>query len=272
MKKTYLRFLLLASSLLVVTIFTTCVLVPVVLATPLLEKAKSDYQYQLDEYRQEYDDFDAKRTQYNSIHTFASQEELVLAAKIVMLRRVGVWRAYLQMLKVELIEAKGIDEVTRQRLINTFESWEIALDDHSERISNLETRDELVGESIYLNNQKNGLTLDTYVGLAHIKLAQLQHLLDGQRTLANEIVNQVQIQIKDTVTQESRLRGFEQVKEIHQLVQNQLALVDAQVEKLELSTSDPVNDYDEIITGLAPTYQQLNQSYAYIKELAKGLE
>lgn len=245
--------------------------VRVVFASELLSQAERDFQFQLEKYRDEYRSFDLKRGQYQNLQTFASQDELVAAARVMLLRRADVWYAYLQALRVRVSEADGFPNIERDMWISQIVNWEVALSAQKELVNKADNKDALLAAAQNLDTQGPALQSFSYELTAYLEWSYLQSNITQIHMVADKLKEAVATQILDADVRNTRLRGFDEVNKSLSLAQNTLNTVRA--EKLHFGQGyDLSGDYKKAMDEFTPSYQQIQRSYQLIKELSLGIE
>jgi len=243
-----------------------------IFASELLDQAKSDYFFQLEKYREEEKDFYLKRSQYRNLQTFASQEEAVQAAKVMLIRRAEVWRTYFQAVRIALLETKGVDIIARNSQTNKIETWQKNMIEHKKRLENLNVIDAVLLESQSLEEQKQTIEKLTYQSLGILAIAKLQANTDQLKAFSQKIKDAIEAQELNEQVKQTKLRGFIEID--RSLSNSQTAISQANI-KLANFEGDIFNaklGFENVQEKLIASYDQIRRAYQLLVELSEGVE
>lgn len=185
-------------------------LVPVVMALTPVEQARNEFVNQYDLYRTVYTEFQLKNNQYKSNPTFAREEELVVAAKEMVLQRNQVWWAYFQALKVEVAENLGLKDDLKSGLQSNLQNEQNNLDQAKTTITSIENREDLMTQALNINNKAAD-----YFGIgiyteAYLRQAKIDYAASELTSFGKAIRQAAGSQILDPEVKSARIRGIEE--------------------------------------------------------------
>jgi hypothetical protein len=233
------------------------------------DQAVQDYLYQLEQYRASYNDFQLKREQFNKIDSFANQEVLVSATKVMLTLRAKVWHTYWQALKSDVSTVEGIDGTIRQHLITNLESVQQFAQSHEATVSALTDRDDLLEEGVRLNEYKQDYNNLVYRTLLELRIARFHWALLQLEDFAPILRNNIGIQIRDAGLREQKLRGMNEVEQLLDVSREQYGQVIAEYYKVK-QIRNYENKYEEVMEQLEPVYDPMKRAQQLMSELAEG--
>lgn len=239
-------------------------------ASEVYDEALTTYDSSLNIYRNDYEDYLLKREQFEKIDSFANQEDLVLAARNMLLSRSQVWLAYWRALRILLIETPGVEKEYTQELVTMMDRHEDELKDHTERLETLKTKEELNGEAIWLNDLKDDYESDAYKVLLHIRMARYHWALTQMEAFVPILEENIEIQIRNESTKKAKLRGLDEVSSIIETSRTEMIPV---VEKyIKLERMDYEKAYENMVKELGKSYANTFRSIKLIVEISEGTE
>lgn len=242
-----------------------------VVASELLDKARSDYDFQLEKYRDEYRAFDLKKTQYQNLETFATLEELVSTAKAMLHRRDEVWYTFLQALRIEILETDGFDNTERADIAGQIEAEQGYIKDHQKLIENATTKEDLLPLAKEFNDKRIELETLSYEGMALVTHAKIKQSINLLTSFNDKIMKAAEVQIRDSTVRTSRIRGLEEMKRI-------IDLADSELEKVKKerfifkNAYSPKDTYEKAMEELVTVYTHVVRADKLAQELSKGIE
>ncbi len=242
-----------------------------VMATTAVDQAREQYRREFEVYRQNDASFTVKKGQYDSSPTFAHEQELIEAARTMLLARAQLWWSYWQALKVEVAEVPGLDETVRGKLISQLDESQRFLDDNKSVVAVNASRSGLLTLAQEVNRQDSKNHVLAYSTLGLIHKARLYYALAQTLEFATQLEQRVEQQIRDEALRDARVRGIAETK---MLLMQALERVGGEV----ITTEDystayrPQRQFEKTVGNLNPSYDQLKQSFALLTELAKGIE
>lgn len=245
--------------------------VGVVQASQALDKAKADYQYQLDTYRSAYDEFLLKRTQFENTSSFANQEEMVKAAKDMLTRRARVWKTYWQVLRVDTWETEGLNPAMRDELIGEIDEIQVLLNEHEINIPGINNREPLLAEAIAINLEDLRFENSSYKVLFELEMARFDWAMRQLKEFHNTLDAAIEVQVRSNSEKQLKKRGLEEVISII----NRLGEVYDEIgEDLRRpnKTRKYIKIYKNMVDELSPYYSDMIRVNDLLVEISEGIE
>ncbi|HQM15977.1 MAG TPA: hypothetical protein PLM16_02090 [Candidatus Woesebacteria bacterium] len=176
---------------------------------------------QLNQYQHDERQYRVALDQYQRLQTLSSIEEVVTAARQLILSRNLALQSYLNLLRLKLIEAEGIEITHKNQVVVQIESLLELLKEHSAQALNITQREEInqLAESfqeIYFQIRST-----SYYGLSILEIGKLQAVYD-QAVVINQRIQMANE--SDSKQEASRERALLEVnkliKELPQLFSN----------------------------------------------------
>jgi len=232
---------------------------------------RNDYLNQYQQFRSAYADYTLNKNQYTNAPTFAHEEQLVSAAKIMLTERAKLWLSYWQVLTAEVGENQGISETERTELADRLNQTQTELSAHQQAVAVATTRAELNEQAKNLNDQKYKYEGISYITLDHINQGRLRVAIRELKVFAENVKQATQNQIRETEEREARLRGIE---EVIQMLSTQEEQANKPIKTLEqYNRSHRASEvYQDAVEVDLQIYTQIKQAYNLLKELGKEIE
>lgn len=258
-----LRFLVLG---VVICLF---MIVGLVSSNQALAMTLTNYQSSLDKYREAYSDFEVKRGFYNQTQTFAAEESLVDAARLLLITRNRVWTDYfsyqIKQLSVKELEGNALALNQIGPLTNQVE-W---LTSESKSYEPLSTRTPLLAAAANVNTLK-----DTYDRLAYqtnviMVFGRMQYtakqLIQFNQALQQRVESQDIVQ----VDKQTKLRGLTVALERLEALQTSIEINRAELlDRMAYSGSEV---YPQLVESTQSLYGELMRINQIHEELADGV-
>lgn len=229
-----------------------------------------DYQRDAGVYRDAYTEYSVKKGAYIQLNTFATEEELIQAARKMLLARADVWSSYWQLLWMKM---SGLQEfpvedkkIWRQKFITEVD-W---LKSHKEAVSKAKTRADLNKEGALLNDKSNDLGVLAFAANADITIGSLIQSTQKLLNFNQELLGRVTAQQFTAEEKETKTRGLEVQAERINTILTQLKTIRAAYKDSVSYAS--AQAFSKINQETAPLYIELSQQYQIAKELAGGVE
>ena len=231
---------------------------------------RSDYQRDLDIYRDAHAQFVVKKSEFQQFGTFASEDALIDSAQQVLLARDDVWIAYWKLLSAKF-------ETLTDRVMSRTSEWQGKFETEIEWLEANKialkagnTRKLLLAEAVALNNKADDLGSMSFDANSEISVSTLvqttKSLLAFNQGL-DERVKQQQLSVGE---KETKTRGLAVNAERIQSILTRLEVLRTEfVEKSGYATAESFTKITEV---LDPLYTEINQQYQVAKELSTGVE
>ncbi len=220
----------------------------------------SDHQQQEKKYRIAVD-------QYKRLQTLNSIEEAVTATKNAMLSRNQVLETYLELNRLKLVEAEGIEISHKEIVLDQIESNQKSLASFEEKLNqelNREQINQLAEEFGPIGQQ---LQETSFYALNLLSIGRLQAVYDQALAIYQTILEK-ESEESNLIQQTERRRAL---NEVDKLFTQTAPLLEAQWVALDqVKTSQHSNYqrfYRSVFDDLNPIYAQLSQLTAYLEEL-----
>jgi hypothetical protein len=227
------------------------------------------YQRDNDLYRADYALFEVKRGAFTQTQTFAAEEALIEAARVMLLSRADVWTSYWQLLATRITNLPGMQAKYKDPILKDLESEIETIQAHKARLEAAETRAELLTEAQFMN-----IRLETYQALTFLIHTELvsNTLLHGAQSLLefnDNVTTRVRQQQLTEGEKTTKLRGLAvSAERVDQLVST---LFSTRITLLE-NASRVSESVSKITEAIGPLYPELQQQLQTTIELAKGVE
>jgi hypothetical protein len=236
-----------------------------------VEEARRDYGQKIDLYRSHYSDFLVKRELFERAGTFAAQEDLTRAAREMLIARGQAWQTYFRLQAQTVATHPEINAEDKELTEATLNRYRIFLDEHINSLEQLATRSELLGEAEALHAFSEEYQKTAYGTLMRIRIAHLRAAIREIERLTQRLEEAARLQIKDSLQQESRLRGFDEISTILITAQAEISTQETQW----LSYGDSLTNqsgFSQLSQQLQPAYSQITRAQTLLRELSIGLE
>ena len=237
-----------------------------------VERAESDYRFQLNEYQLTDNDYRLRLTQYSNLQTFATQEQLVTAAKSMLIARAMTWQTYLAVLELMLADRTDALGTDKQNALESLRTWQALVSNHNKLIEPIIDKTLLLYEAQTLNEKSSELIGLSYQSLALVRVGQLIEVVEAQEKLLTEIEEVLPSQIIDEIIASTRQRGLSQIRLRLEAVSGRLNALTVQSRELKRESYDPVRRYQDLLKDTAVEHRELMQTRKLLQELSVGIE
>jgi hypothetical protein len=222
--------------------------------------ARQKYGESLESYRSQERLYNIAYDQYSSLKTLAALEDLVLKTKAILIIRDEVLVNYLELLKLNLYASEGVELSVKSKYLDLLDEKIISLKKHKEA---LENKTDQSGVQSSLDDFSNFVDLDKLSQqiLALLAISRLQRIYDLAIPLKKDIDTFLAVEENDKLSPLFRASA-ETDKSLNQ-AQNNLNIL---WEKSNKPNSLEII-YRNLTRDLNPSYINLSQSLAYLKEL-----
>ncbi len=227
-----------------------------------IEEVKRSYRGQLEEYRRLDQQYRVALQEWENLNTLSSLEQAVQATRKAMDMRDQVLLTYVELLRLELIHAEGINLTHKEIAVTNLEELKKALTRHKEGV-------QVANDRASINTAAQNFTLlsPTYVRVSAfstslLQLGKLQTIYDRSLTLKSdlEITNATSAA---GLTQEENERALRQIENNLIKSQEYIDEADAVLQK-SLDADQPVKLSREI----SDIFVVLTQVVRFLEEVA----
>ncbi len=162
------------SLLIVLEILALTVALKPVFATST--QAYQDYLYQYDVYRQNYNDFQVAKNQYQKFQSLSAQSDALAKTKVMLTQRDALLRSYLLLLNEKLNEDQGLTASTKQLYQQLIANEITFLNNHAQLIPAAGSIDDVTQVSTQLSSHYQVLQVSIRQILIGLSLGQLSIL------------------------------------------------------------------------------------------------
>jgi hypothetical protein len=236
----------------------------------IYNQAVADYDFQIDQYRKAYAEYLLKREQFESIDSFANQEEFVIATRTMLLARGKVYEVYWQALKTLLVATESMNPALREEFVSRLVENQNLLIDHQNFLQQKTTIEELMGEAYWLNLLQKANINTAYQIILNVKLAKFNYALTQLEGYLPILKENVTVQVRNQQEREVKERGIGEVQDLLEEVRSEFDIV-----VNEFVNKDKRNyesSHDEMAKSLKPTYEKMKRAQGLLAELSQGTE
>jgi hypothetical protein len=241
-----------------------------VVSKPLLQDeiktVEQTYKGQLETYRTAINRYQIAKQQYTQLQTLTSLEEAVRATREAMIARNDVLLTYLTLLRLNLIQATGINLTLKDPTITQLEATHAWLGQHQEKVTSAVDRAKLLEVADEFSTRQESITNIAYLTQSLLAVGKLQTVYDKTVLLAEEVETEV-VQGKTDVKQGERQRALAEIEREISLVQQFFAAVNQDMEKENTQFSRSF--YTKLQRDLGSAYSQLAQTLSHLSELVR---
>lgn len=232
-----------------------------------ITEVKSQYLSQLNQYRTIEKQYRIAQAQLESTTTLTAIDDAVTTARQAMMARNQVLLIYLQLMKLRLIEAEGVEVTHKQKVLNRIEvdqqnllKFEEGLADITDRLDLNQKSADFVAWGAMVEETAN-------YGLSLLLIGNLQAVYDQSLVVKKSVLTEA----KQNVTSLTQVKLDQADVEAERL----MAEIQPQFSELwtDLSQVDETNDgvyqhfYRKITDELNTIYAQLSHHNAYLGEM-----
>lgn len=232
-----------------------------------IQDTKTQLLSELSSHQQQEKKYRVALDQYKRLQTLSSIEEAVSATKNAMLSRNQVLKTYLELNRLKLIEAEGIEISHKQIVLDQLESNQEILRSFEKKLNqelNREQINQLAEEFEPIGQQ---LQETSYYALNLLSIGRLQAVYDQALAIYQKILEDESVE-DSLIQQTERQRALNEVDKLFTQIAPLLEAQWADLEQVRTSQhSDYQRFYRSIFDDLNPIYAQLSQLTAYLEEL-----
>jgi predicted component of type VI protein secretion system len=232
-----------------------------------ITNSKASLRGQILEYRTAERNFTVTREQWRQLGTLASLESAVVATKEAMRLRNLVLMTHVTLLKLQLIEARGVPLPAKQIALDDLDLVLATLTQHDQEIQKVTDRQTAaIATQNFSTFSEYTQGLTTYVNNLLI-ISKLQDLYDQTEVLISHVETQV-VEPKTDLRQDERRRALIETKQELSVINQNLGLLKVAAEKNDRGQF-PETLSEAAPKELATTYNGLGQVHRYLDELLK---
>ncbi|MBD3250218.1 MAG: hypothetical protein GF381_01430 [Candidatus Pacebacteria bacterium] len=231
-----------------------------------ISNLKKQYIGQMEEYLQQERSYEVAKDQYLRHQTLSSIEEAVNQTRAVMKARSQVLTTYLQLIKLKLIEAEGIEVTQKTKALNYLDLTLDKLAQHQVTLDQISTRDQVSAAAAEFVSLEPEIENTSYYGLSLLAVGKLQSTFDQARALEKK-VTAANFEPDTLIEQSEQARAVEETNKIMSQVQTELAQQWELLAQLEPEAMKYQVYYRSLFEELTPVYARLSQLVSYLDEL-----
>lgn len=227
----------------------------------------STYFGQLENYRNQEQNYLVAVNQYHQLNTLASQEVAVAETRQLLSLRADVLLTYLEILDEQLNQGKGIplENKAPERVSLTLLREKVQT--HRSSVQAAQDRFAVDTEAQNFLTTYNEIQSHTYYILSLIKLGDMQVAFDKTQLARNAVKTYVEALPLSTAVRAEKQRGFD---EIERNIQNiEIIFTPLKSEVYTSPGSKDLSQYSQLSSRLSPVYAQINQVIQFLEEVRK---
>lgn len=173
---------------------------------------------QLTQYQHDERQYRVALDQYQRLQTLSSIEEVVAAARQLILSRNLALQSYLNLLRLKLIETEGIELTHKNQVISQIETLLAVLKEHSAQALNITQREEINQLADSFQEIYDQIRSTSYYGLSVLAIGKLQAVYD-QTAVINQRIRAAEERtvISDSSRERSLLEVNKLIEELPQI-------------------------------------------------------
>ena len=232
-----------------------------------LDSKITTYRSLINDYRSKEDQFSIAANQYYNLKTLRSQEEAVIAARVLFVSRADVMISYLETLKFALTEGTGVELSRRDVLIAEIDNFIIGLKVHRQKAEIATDRLLIEEQALYFENLEKSLISVIYRALSLYKIGQMQGTLDQVKLVQTALTEYIANSNLSATAKNEKQRGMDELErnltEIQLNITNTLVIYDEEIKRFDSGS------FRTIQTSLSKGFTILTQTINFTKELAQ---
>ena len=240
-------------------------------ASELSEQARADYTYQYDQYRGAYSEYQIKRGQFEKVPTFANQQDLISAAKAMLIVRAKVWFVFFQALRTDLAESPGFNETDRAGLTQLIVDKQVYLANDQELLMKIASQAALIQQAAATNTKKADFESISFATLGSLRQARLHYAIQELSAYADKLQPAVEMQIRESTVRDVRLQGITEAKALLTDAETGLGVANNSLEQYTKAYRAD-QKFQKNVTAYTASYQQVHQAYSLLFELSQDIE
>jgi hypothetical protein len=225
---------------------------------------KDLYRQQLDQYRSDEHDYIINRDQYFQLQTLTSLEDSVKATRKVMVTRDEVLQTYIQLVKLILIQTRGIDVSVKKQQLDTLDQVLQDLKKHQAQLEVTTDRSGLsqrVADFAWIGSEVENVPQTVFLLVSYGKV---QALYDKTVVVKNEVKNYVEQNEKDALRLSEKRRGFTEIDQTLDAAGVELKSTFADITTPQKYGSQNGKTSDNLYAA----YGGISRTMSYLKEIS----
>lgn len=231
-----------------------------------IKNVEQTYKGQLEAYRTAHNRYQIAKQQYTQLQTLTSLEEAVKTTREAMVARNDVLLTYLTLLRLNLIQATGINLTQKDPAITEIEAAHEWLSQHQVEAKSASDRYQILEVADAFSLQQASITALSYKSLSLLAVGKLQSVYD-KTGLLSEQVNAEVVTGKADVKQEERKRAMAEIDRELSDVQILFSEINQDIEGENTNFSR--NYFSTLQRDLGSIYSKLAQTISHISELVR---
>lgn len=221
------------------------------------------YRGQLAEYRAAEKEFQIARDQYRQLQTLASINAVTEATREAMKLRAQVILTYMELLRVNLIAAEGVEISLKQLVIERLTVEQEWLQSHLQAIAAGTDREQFNQLADIFAGKQQGIQTVSQEAVSLLSVGKLQNVFDRLAALSEEVA--ASGASSSAITQSRELRETERtVAATRTSFQNLWTELNTTIREGKVA-----GFYDNLAKALNPVYTELNKLTSYLTELLR---
>lgn len=228
---------------------------------------RQTYRGQLATYRTDEKQYQIAKEQYLQLQTLASLEEALKATRKAMISRSDLLETYFTMLKVTLIETKGIDLATKTSQIEKIDNTIGELKQHRLQVEKALDRTQILAVQASFSKLLPQIEESTYKTLMLITYGNAQSMYDKTLAVTRELADEMDKTEKNPLVLAEKRRGFEEIGRTLSQVDQQLKDINTRINEDRDHYTE--NDFNAVVDSLEEVFSGLSRSVSYLGEVIK---
>lgn len=226
----------------------------------------ASYRGQLAEYRTLEQEYIVAKEQYRQLKTLAALEEGIQKTKLVMLSRQQVMETYLRLLKVQLLDAQGVEVTVKEKAISQIDNQLVALGVHRQEVEAIDDRLDIVTVSEHFDSIGPAVEQTGFYALSLLGMGRLQVVVDKSRTLKDDIAAEVD-RTDNQLTKSQRQRAITETTRTLDAAQSTLSKLKEQLNTNQESVSR--SSYAQLMRDVEPAYASAAKALSFLDEVLR---
>lgn len=238
-------------------------------------KAREDFVFTEDNYKNDLFDFNLKKASYQKNPTLSIKDQLRVSTYKFIISRNELIKNYLTMLRIKTLESTGIENSTKESIYTKLDPEVVWYEGRKNNYSMANTLEDLINKSKEEDSRfERDTTPIIYLSLAHISLGEVESLKQEHIKLYNSLKKESEELIKlgraDAGLFDRWFRDID--KELNSITDIEKGTL-TEIEKI-LGDDEYKRDkgYEDAIETLEPVKSNLLRLNGFIKELENVLE
>ncbi len=230
-----------------------------------IEDQHSQLLSQLNTYQNDERNFRVAHDQYVRLQTLNSIEGVVNAAKSLIKSRDTALKSYLNLLRLKIIEAEGIEMFHKERVVERILSLQLQIEEHSSKVELITSREEVNQLAEEFLPISKSITETSYYALSVLSIGKLQAVYDQSVVISQRIMeNEGETVLAESTT---RARSLAEVDKLMADLPPLFQDIWSEVNLAEERTQGYGNLYRGLTKKLNTIYSNLSRLVAYFEEV-----